>query len=171
MAQQGPPVDGTLRLGTRSFPPGTYAVMAIVNRTPDSFYDRGATFALAAALDHAAAQVEAGEREALAPFERQSARGPVRLQAARPTVKQAEGGTQRAEAALDAGATRGVLGIGGSASTDGGAGLAAAPGGRFLDAGGRLAPLSDDIVDLVPQGDAAAARAVIDLVAIIRRPD
>lgn len=50
MAQQGAPIDGTLRLGTRAFPPGTYAVMAIVNRTPDSFYDKGATFALDAAL-------------------------------------------------------------------------------------------------------------------------
>jgi dihydropteroate synthase len=36
------------------------AVMAIVNRTPDSFYDRGATFDLAVALEHAAWQVEAG---------------------------------------------------------------------------------------------------------------
>jgi dihydropteroate synthase len=36
------------------------AVMAIVNRTPDSFYDRGATFALEAAVDHALAQVAAG---------------------------------------------------------------------------------------------------------------
>ncbi|CAN5539787.1 dihydropteroate synthase [soil metagenome] len=36
------------------------AVMAIVNRTPDSFYDRGRTYALDVALDHAAAQIEAG---------------------------------------------------------------------------------------------------------------
>lgn len=36
------------------------AVMAIVNRTPDSFYDRGATWGLDAALDHAARQVGAG---------------------------------------------------------------------------------------------------------------
>lgn len=36
------------------------AVMAIVNRTPDSFYDRGRTFALGAAVDHALAQVAAG---------------------------------------------------------------------------------------------------------------
>lgn len=36
------------------------AVMAIVNRTPDSFYDRGATFALAAAVDAGVAAVEAG---------------------------------------------------------------------------------------------------------------
>ena len=39
-----------LRLGGRTFGPGGYAVMAIVNRTPDSFYDRGATFAADAAL-------------------------------------------------------------------------------------------------------------------------
>jgi len=39
-----------LRLGGRTFGPGGYAVMAIVNRTPDSFYDRGATFAQDAAL-------------------------------------------------------------------------------------------------------------------------
>jgi dihydropteroate synthase len=39
-----------LRLGRRSFQPGQLAVMAIVNRTPDSFFDRGATFAPDAAL-------------------------------------------------------------------------------------------------------------------------
>ncbi|WP_100502187.1 glycerate kinase [Geodermatophilus chilensis] len=40
-------------------------------------------------------------------------------------------------AALDAGYRRIVLGIGGSATTDGGAGLVQALGGRLLDAGGR----------------------------------
>jgi dihydropteroate synthase len=50
VSHRGAPRDGTLRLGTKTFPPGAYAVMAIVNRTPDSFYDRGATFALDAAL-------------------------------------------------------------------------------------------------------------------------
>ncbi len=40
----------TLRLGTRCFEAGTPVVMAIVNRTPDSFFDRGATFAADAAL-------------------------------------------------------------------------------------------------------------------------
>jgi dihydropteroate synthase len=39
-----------LRLGARAFGPDEYAVMAIVNRTPDSFFDRGATFAPDAAL-------------------------------------------------------------------------------------------------------------------------
>jgi dihydropteroate synthase len=36
------------------------AVMAIVNRTPDSFYDQGATYGLDAAVDYALAQVDAG---------------------------------------------------------------------------------------------------------------
>ncbi|GIG85539.1 dihydropteroate synthase [Plantactinospora endophytica] len=39
-----------LRLGRRSFAPGHLAVMAIVNRTPDSFFDRGLTFAADSAL-------------------------------------------------------------------------------------------------------------------------
>jgi dihydropteroate synthase len=39
-----------LRLGTRAFAAGEFAVMAIVNRTPDSFYDRGATFDFDSAL-------------------------------------------------------------------------------------------------------------------------
>src|ERR1051326_7581055 len=39
-----------LRLGQRVFGPGELAVMAIVNRTPDSFFDKGATFAADAAL-------------------------------------------------------------------------------------------------------------------------
>ncbi|MDQ6938131.1 MAG: glycerate kinase [Actinomycetota bacterium] len=43
-------------------------------------------------------------------------------------------------AALDAGARRVVLGVGGSASTDGGTGLASALGVRFLDAAGNPLP-------------------------------
>jgi dihydropteroate synthase len=39
-----------LRLGALDVPDGAFVVMAIVNRTPDSFYDRGATYALDAAL-------------------------------------------------------------------------------------------------------------------------
>ena len=41
---------GELRLGGRTFAPGELVVMAIVNRTPDSFFDRGATFAADSAL-------------------------------------------------------------------------------------------------------------------------
>jgi dihydropteroate synthase len=43
-------VDRPLRLGRRTFAIGDLAVMAIVNRTPDSFFDHGATFAEDAAL-------------------------------------------------------------------------------------------------------------------------
>jgi dihydropteroate synthase len=40
-----------LRLGRRTFAEDELVVMAIVNRTPDSFYDRGATYPLDAALE------------------------------------------------------------------------------------------------------------------------
>ncbi|HEV7205421.1 MAG TPA: dihydropteroate synthase [Jatrophihabitans sp.] len=40
-----------LRLRGREFGPGAPAIMAIVNRTPDSFYDQGATFAFDVALE------------------------------------------------------------------------------------------------------------------------
>ena len=40
-----------LRLGALDVPDGAFVVMAIVNRTPDSFFDRGATFGLSAAVE------------------------------------------------------------------------------------------------------------------------
>ncbi len=49
-----------LRLGGRVFPPGELVVMGIVNRTPDSFYDRGVTFTLAAAVSAAERALDAG---------------------------------------------------------------------------------------------------------------
>jgi glycerate kinase len=57
-------------------------------------------------------------------------------------------------AALDAGCERVVVGIGGSASTDGGAGMLGALGARFLDADG---------VDLPPGGRALARLDRVDL--------
>ncbi|MET9551811.1 glycerate kinase [Streptomyces sp. NPDC006645] len=52
-------------------------------------------------------------------------------------------------AALDAGARTIVFGVGGSASTDGGAGMLAALGGRFLDADGQpVAPGGGGLRDL-----------------------
>lgn len=57
-------------------------------------------------------------------------------------------------AALDAGARTLVLGVGGSSSTDGGAGLLAALGARFLDAAG---------ADLEPCGASLAEVAGVDL--------
>ncbi|MDG9672890.1 dihydropteroate synthase [Micromonospora sp. DH14] len=41
---------GALRLGGHTFAPGDLVVMAIINRTPDSFFDRGATYAADSAL-------------------------------------------------------------------------------------------------------------------------
>ncbi|MCA0144950.1 dihydropteroate synthase [Blastococcus sp. LR1] len=49
-----------LRLGALDVPDGRFVVMAIVNRTPDSFYDRGATFELAAAVERVDAVVAEG---------------------------------------------------------------------------------------------------------------
>jgi dihydropteroate synthase len=40
-----------LRIGALDVPEGSLVVMAIVNRTPDSFYDRGATYELARAVE------------------------------------------------------------------------------------------------------------------------
>lgn len=40
-----------LRLGVRAFRPDEIALMAIINRTPDSFFDRGATYGEAEALE------------------------------------------------------------------------------------------------------------------------
>jgi dihydropteroate synthase len=50
----------TLRLGTREFATEQFVVMAIVNRTPDSFYDGGVNTDLSAALDSAARAVADG---------------------------------------------------------------------------------------------------------------
>lgn len=52
--------QGTLRLRGRQWAPGTHAVMAVVNRTPDSFFDGGVTFGFDAALRAAGDAVAAG---------------------------------------------------------------------------------------------------------------
>ncbi|MEU1626204.1 dihydropteroate synthase [Streptomyces sp. NPDC020096] len=49
-----------LRLGKREFGDHEPVIMAIVNRTPDSFYDQGATFADEAALSRVAQAVSEG---------------------------------------------------------------------------------------------------------------
>ena len=50
----------TLKLGRQEFTDDATLMMAIVNRTPDSFYDKGATWAEAAAFDRVARVVEEG---------------------------------------------------------------------------------------------------------------
>src|SRR3954451_24183575 len=49
-----------LRLGRQTWDDTALLVMAIVNRTPDSFYDKGATYADDAALDAVARAVDDG---------------------------------------------------------------------------------------------------------------
>jgi dihydropteroate synthase len=49
-----------LRLRGREFRPGEFAIMAVVNRTPDSFFDRGRTYGFAAALDAVNGAVDGG---------------------------------------------------------------------------------------------------------------
>jgi glycerate kinase len=63
--------------------------------------------------------------------------------------------------ALDAGVGRILVGLGGSASTDGGTGALAALGARFLDAAGK---------PLLPGGGALAALAEVDLSGLRRAP-
>jgi dihydropteroate synthase len=50
----------TLRLGSREFADDVTLMMAIVNRTPDSFYDRGATWVEDEAFDRVAQVVDEG---------------------------------------------------------------------------------------------------------------
>ena len=49
-----------LKLGSQSFPDESLLIMAIVNRTPDSFYDKGATFEFEVALDRVRSVVADG---------------------------------------------------------------------------------------------------------------
>ena len=44
-------MSGPLRLGPVELEAGSFGVMAVINRTPDSFFDRGATYAFGAALE------------------------------------------------------------------------------------------------------------------------
>lgn len=72
----------------------------------------------------------------------------------RPMAASSRGLGEVIAAALDAGVTSLVVGIGGSASTDGGAGMLTALGARFLDAAG---------ADLPPGGGALTALDRVDL--------
>ena len=55
-----PTATETLRWGGREFSPGNLAVMAIVNATPDSFYDRGRHWGTSAAVDRVTQVLEEG---------------------------------------------------------------------------------------------------------------
>ncbi|MFB4371490.1 MULTISPECIES: glycerate kinase [unclassified Pseudomonas] len=77
-----------------------------------------------------------------------------------PRVTSSYGTGELIIAALDAGATRIILGLGGSATNDGGSGLLRALGVRFLDAGGN---------ELRPGGAPLAALQRVDLSALDKR--
>jgi len=81
-------------------------------------------------------------REGTAVIEMAEASGLRLLPLARPAPLTASsyGTGELVRAALDAGASRIVLGVGGSACTDGGAGMAQALGAQLLDAAGRQVP-------------------------------
>ncbi|MBW8484363.1 glycerate kinase [Actinomadura parmotrematis] len=83
-----------------------------------------------------------------------------------PLAATSRGTGELIDAAVRAGATRIVLGLGGSACTDGGTGLAAALGARFLDAGGaELPPGGGALRDLARVEAAPPLRAVEVIVA------
>ncbi|MFI1538555.1 glycerate kinase [Streptomyces anandii] len=77
-----------------------------------------------------------------------------------PLTASTYGSGELLRAALDAGARTIVFGVGGSATTDGGAGMLSALGARFLDAEGEPVP---------PGGGALAALAHADLSGLDRR--
>jgi glycerate kinase len=88
--------------------------------------------------------------------------GLIRLPGAEPAPMTAtsRGAGELVAAALDSGCTRVILGIGGSACTDGGAGLVRALGARLFDRKGE---------DLAEGGAALAAAASLDVTALLRR--
>ncbi|MFG1820448.1 glycerate kinase [Kribbella sp. NPDC049174] len=88
--------------------------------------------------------------------------GLVRLPGGRPAPMTAtsRGTGELIAAAIDSGCTRIILGIGGSACTDGGAGLVRALGAKLYDANG---------ADLAEGGAALSALASVDLTALTER--
>ncbi|MFI9748905.1 glycerate kinase [Streptomyces collinus] len=95
-------------------------------------------------------------REGTAVVEMAEASGLQRLPAGvfAPLTASTYGSGELLRAALDAGARTIVFGVGGSATTDGGAGMLSALGARFLDAAGEPVP---------PGGGGLAALATADL--------
>jgi glycerate 2-kinase len=102
-----------------------------------------------------------GDRD-IAVVELADVSGLVRLPGGRPAPMTAtsRGTGELVAAAIDSGCTRIILGIGGSACTDGGAGLVRALGARLYDGGGE---------NLTEGGAALAAAATLDLTALHER--
>jgi glycerate kinase len=107
------------------------------------------------------------ENGATAVVELASAAGLGLLRSPAPTTATTRGVGELLRAALDAGARRIVLGIGGSATTDGGAGMLQALGVRVLDGGGADVPPGGGGLAGVERVDGSGADprlATVDLV-------
>jgi glycerate 2-kinase len=74
-------------------------------------------------------------------------------------------------AALDAGCARVVVGIGGSASTDGGAGMLGALGARFLDADGVDLPLGGGALTRLDRVDLSRLHSGLDRAEVVLATD
>lgn len=100
-------------------------------------------------------QTAYARRDELAVIEMADVSGLGRLPGGRlePLCASSKGTGEVIAAALDAGCTSIVLGIGGSACTDGGAGLAQALGARALDAHGRRLPAGGAVLRRVDRID------------------
>ncbi|MER7081032.1 glycerate kinase [Saccharopolyspora kobensis] len=143
--------------------------------TLDAFEAAGFTRCPVEAADPLGRPVESGyvHRDGVAIVELADASGLSRVPEPAPVTALAASshGTGRViAAALDAGHRTVVVGLGGSATTDGGTGLVAALGGRLLDRANRAAPLTEvravDLSGLHPRltgPDAARLVAACDV--------
>ena len=163
----GSAVAAALGRGIRRVDPG--AEVAVVPVADGG--DGSLLVALAAGLERRAVVVSGptglsvrsayARRGDLAVVELADASGLARLPAGPAPLDASTHGTgQLLAAALDAGCTQIVLGVGGSCSTDGGAGLVTGLGGRIGTASGAA---------VRPGGSGLAAAATLDLTAVARR--
>ncbi len=112
----------------------------------------------------------------LAVVELAAASGLARLPGGRPTPGTARTAGTRGTgevfvAALDSGVERVLLGLGGSAGTDGGTGIAAALGARFLDASGRELPPGGAALRDLDRVDVAALDPRLSTVEVVAACD
>ncbi len=139
-----PQVAAHLAMGLTRAAPGTEVVQVPVadggDGTLDAAVSAGYRRVPVSAQGPTGEPVETAyaERDGIAVVEMADVSGLRRLPGGRPAARTASsyGTGEVIRAALDAGCRRIVLGIGGSASTDGGAGLVQALGGRLLDGEG-----------------------------------
>jgi glycerate 2-kinase len=166
----GPEVAEALARGLRRVRPGVPVRLAPVadggDGTVDAALAAGFTRHTATVQGPTGAPVEAvfAVRDGLAVIETAAACGLSRLPGGlrAPLTASSHGAGELVTAALDAGCHTVVLGVGGSASTDGGAGLLVALGARLTDAEGS---------PLAPGGAALADLAEVDLATLDDRLD